>query len=120
MLAAAASVRQEYTKSVLSSHDPSIEDVKRTQARHYDEGLERQLTIRAKIMTERYEAEKLKRQRRDEELRAAEETIEQLQQHLNQLEDIMDGKSKRVLPERTQEDSPELHATKEIVLKQRP
>jgi hypothetical protein len=63
-------------------------------------------------MGERYEAEKLKRQRRDDELRAAEETIEQLQKHLNQLEDIMDGKSKRVLPERTQEDSPELHATK--------
>jgi hypothetical protein len=63
-------------------------------------------------MGERYEAEKQKRQSRDAELRAAEDTIEQLQLHLNQLEDIMDGKSKRVLPARTQEDSPELHAAK--------
>jgi hypothetical protein len=78
MLAAAASVRQEYTKSVLLCHDPSIEDVKRTQARHYDEDLERQLTIRAKFMGEQYKAEKLKREMRDEELRAAEETIEKL------------------------------------------
>jgi hypothetical protein len=63
-------------------------------------------------MGERYEAERKKRQSRDAELREAEETIEQLQLHLNQLEDIMDGKSKRVLPARTQEDSPELHAAK--------
>jgi hypothetical protein len=112
LFAAAAIVRREYNNSVLLSHNPSIEDVRRTQTRHYDEDLEKQLTLRAKFSQERYEAEKQKRQSRDAELRAAEETIEQLQLHLNQLEDIMDGKSKRVLPERTQEDSPELHATK--------
>jgi hypothetical protein len=112
MLAEAARMRQEYAKSVLLNHDPSIEDVKRTQTRYYDEDVEKQLSIRAKIMGERYENEKQKRQSKDAELRAAEDTIEQLQSHLNQLEDIIDGKSKRVLPARTQEDSPELHATK--------
>jgi hypothetical protein len=63
-------------------------------------------------MGERYAAEKQKRQRRDEELREAEQRIEQLQLRLSQLEDIMDVKSKRALPARTQEDSPELHASK--------
>ncbi len=105
-------MRQEYAKSVLLNHDPSIEDVTRTQTRYYNEDLEKQLSLRAKIMEEGYDAEKLKRQRRDEELRAVEERIEQLQLHLNQLEDIMDSKSKRVLPARTQKDFPELHATK--------
>jgi hypothetical protein len=112
MLAEAARMRQEYARSVLLNHDPSIEDVTRTQTRYYDEDLEKQLSLRARIMGKRYEAEKQKRQRRDEELREAEERIEQLQKHLSQLEDIMDAKSKRALPARTQEDSPELHATK--------
>ncbi len=40
-------------------------------------------------MGDRYVAEKQKRQRRDEELREAEERIEQLQLHLSQLEDII-------------------------------
>jgi hypothetical protein len=65
MLAEAARMRQEYAKSVVLNHDPFIEDVTRTQTRYYDEDLEKQLSLRAKIMGERYEAEKQKRQRRD-------------------------------------------------------
>jgi hypothetical protein len=41
MLAEAARMRQEYAKPVVLNYDSSIEDVKRTQARYYDEDIEK-------------------------------------------------------------------------------
>jgi hypothetical protein len=74
--------------------------------------LEKRLSLRARTLGEQYHAEKEKRQRKEDDLRIAEARIEQLENTLKELEDIIVGKPEKTLPAHTQNDSPELHASK--------
>ena len=72
------------------------------------------LDLKAKRHLDNYIAEKhtSKRERKEDDLRLAEEQIAKLKEYLRQLEDIIDGAAKRPMPPREEEDSPEMHVNK--------
>ncbi len=63
-------------------------------------------------MESQYKAERERRMRREEDLRIAEARIADLESTIKELEDLVDDKPKRSLPERTQSDLPETQASK--------
>jgi hypothetical protein len=112
MLEEATKVRQEYTKAFLLEPQPSMVDITLSQQRVYNDLLASRLDLKAKRHLDDNMAEKHKRERKEEDLRLAEEQIAKLKEHLRQLEDIIDGTAKRPMPPREEGDSPEMHVSK--------
>jgi hypothetical protein len=112
MLEEATKVRQEYTKAFLLEPQPSMVDITLSQQRVYNDVLASRLDLKAKRHLDDYMAEKHKRERKEEDLRLAEEQIAKLKEHLRQLEDIIDGTAKRPMPPREEGGSPEMHVSK--------
>ncbi len=112
MLQEATKVREEYTKAFLLEPQPSMLDITLSQQRVHNDVLASRLDLKAKRHLDDYMAEKHKRERKEEDLRLAEEQITKLKEHLRQLEDIIDGTAKRPMPPREEGDSPEMHVNK--------
>jgi hypothetical protein len=75
------------------------------------------LEFRAQRLQSDYETEKKKRVRKEEDLKDAEDQITKLQQDLQRLESILERSSKRSLPLRSKDDSPELlHSKKKQIV----
>jgi hypothetical protein len=87
-------------------------DIILSQQRVHNDVLASRLNLKAKRHLDDYMAEKHKRERKEEDLRLAEEQIAKLKEHLRQLEDIIDGTAKRPMPPREEGDSPEMHVNK--------
>ena len=70
------------------------------------------MEFRAQRLQSDYETEKKKRVRKEEDLKDAEDQITKLQQDLQRLESILERSSKRSLPLRSKDDSPEMLPSK--------
>ncbi len=113
MLEEAAKVRQEDTQAFLLEPQPF-----RTTTFHYrracTDAMSSRLDLKAKRHFEDYVTEKLNRERKEDDLRLAEEQIVKLKEHFRQLKDILEVASKRPILAREEGDSPELHALKKV------
>jgi hypothetical protein len=91
---------------------PSMVDIILSQARVYNDVMAKRLDLKTKRHLDDYVAGKHRRERKEEDLRLAEEQIAKLKKHLRQLEDIIDGTTKRPMPPREEGDSSEMHVNK--------
>ncbi len=112
MMADSAKMREDYAKAIVLNSEISIDEVTLAQAAKYDDALAKRAAMKERSMESQYKAEKEKRMRREEDLRIAEARIEDLESTIKELEDLVDDKPKRSLPDRTQSDSPEIQASK--------
>jgi hypothetical protein len=112
MLAEASQMRERYARAIASVPEPSFEEVTKSQIRLYDESLEKRLQLRVQTMEQRAEAETKRRKRKEDDLRIAEQRIEELKSTIKQLEEMVETNPKRVLPARGADDSPESHSDK--------
>jgi hypothetical protein len=84
-------------------------------------GLAEQTNFKARRFKDDYELEKKKRVRIEEYLKDAEDQIIKLQEHLRKLEEMLERiTSKRPVPVRNQNNSPEMHASKKSKVEEVP
>jgi hypothetical protein len=107
MLAEASQMRERYTKAIASVPEPSFDEITRSQNRLYDESLEKRLQLKVQTMEQRAEVEIKRRKRKEDDLRLAEQRIEQQEGTIRQLEELVEKNPKRALPARGANDSPE-------------
>jgi hypothetical protein len=88
MLAEASQMRAHFAKTLALVPETTYEDVKLSQRRLYDESLEIRLILKAKMMEEKFEAEKNRCRRKEDDLVSAEERIEQLESTIRQLVEL--------------------------------
>ena len=112
MLTEASQMRERYAKAIASVPEPSFDEITRSQNRLYDESLEKRLQLKVQTMEQRAEAEIKRRKRKEDDLRIAEQRIEQLESTIKQLEEMVEKNPKRALPARGADDSPESHSDK--------
>ncbi len=112
MLAEASQMRERYARAIASIPEPSFDEITRSQAKLYDEALEIRLQLKVQTMEQRAEAETTRRKRKEDDLRIAEQRIEQLESTIKQLEEMVEKNPKRALPARGADDSPELRSDK--------
>jgi hypothetical protein len=108
MFEKASKVRQEYAQAFLLEEPPTIRKIEESQAHIYYDSLSEQLEFRTQRLQNDYESEKKKRVRKEEDLKDAEDQITKLQEDLKRLESILERSSKRSLPLRSKDDSPEM------------
>jgi hypothetical protein len=112
MLEEASKVRQEYAQAFLLEEPLTIRKIEEFQAHICYDSLSEQLEFKTQRLQNDYESEKKKRVRKEEDLKDAEDQITKLQQDLKRLEDILERSSKRSVPLRGKNDSPELQPSK--------
>jgi hypothetical protein len=112
MIEEASKVRQEYAQAFLLEEPPTIKKIQESQAHIYYDSLSEQLEFKTQRLQSDYESEKKKRVRKEEDLKDAEEQIIKLQEDLKRLEGILERSSKRALPLRGKDDSPEMLPSK--------
>jgi hypothetical protein len=112
MFAEASQMRERYAKVIASVPEPSFDEVTRSQIKLYDESLEKRLQLKVRNSEQRAEAEVKRRKRKEDDLRIAEQRIEQLESTIKQLEELVEVNPKRALPARNADDSPESHSDK--------
>ena len=112
LFAEASQMRERYNKAIASVPEPSFEDITRSQAKLYDESIERRLHLRVQTMEQKANAETERRKGKERDLRLAEQRIEQLESTVKQLEEMVEKNPKRALPARNADDSPESHSDK--------
>ncbi len=78
------------------------------------------MEFRTQRLKDDYELEKKKRVRKEEDLKDAEDQISKLQEDLRKLEDILERTSKRSVPIRNKDDSPDMHASKKTKVEEIP
>ncbi len=120
MLEEATKVRQEYAQAFLLEEAPSIKKIEESQAHMYYGSLSEQMEFRTQRLKDDYELEKKKRVRKEEDLKDAEDQISKLQEDLRKLEDTLERTSKRSVPLRNKNDSPEMHASKKTKVEEIP
>ncbi len=103
---------QEYAQAFLLEETPSIRKIEESQAHMYYDSLSEQMEFRTQRLKDDYELEKKKRVRKEEDLKDADDQITKVQEDLRKLEDILERTSKRSVPLRNKDDSPEMHASK--------
>jgi hypothetical protein len=108
MIEEASKVRQEYAQAFLLEEPPTIKKIQESQAHIYYDSLSETLHFKTQRLQNDYESEKKKRVRKEEDLKDAEEQIIKLQEDLKRLEGILERSSKRALPLRGKDDSPEM------------
>jgi hypothetical protein len=104
MMADSAKMREDYAKAIVLNSEISIDEVTLAQAAKYDDALAKRAAMKARSMESQYKSEKEKRMRREEDLRIAEARIADLESTIKELEDLVDDKPKRSLPDPTQSD----------------
>jgi hypothetical protein len=110
MLKEAAEVRDQFARAFKLESQPTISAVTESQSHYYVEELTNQIALRTQRLQDDYDSEVKRRTRKEEDLKDAEAKIERLQKHLKALESMLEASSKRAIPARSQDDSPELHA----------
>jgi hypothetical protein len=106
MIDEAVRVRMEYASAFMAAKTPTVEEIESAQSRHHYQTLKDHMAKKEQRLKDESAREKKECIQKENELKEAEEQIEQLRRDLSFLEEALESGSKRAVPTRSLSDSP--------------
>ncbi len=106
MIDEAIIVRMEYASAFMAAKTPMVEEMESAQSRHHYQTLKDHMAKKEQMLKDESAREKKKRIQKENELKEAEEQIEQVRRDLSFLEEALECGPKRAVPTRSPRDSP--------------